>query len=173
MRGHAKVITVNTSFRAAPWADVHYSSDIDWWREYLDEMRATCSGELWTGDPAFCDNGMRCARFDKKMHGVSQIPGVLAWGGNSGYCAVGLAYQFGGRRIILLGYDMKGDGPAAHFHGAHPPHVQRDFNWPMWRQRFDEMAQDFRDLGVEVINCTRDTALTCFPQKTLKEALKC
>lgn len=167
-RARARVITVNTTFRLAPWADAHYSSDADWWLAHLDEMRGSCFGEFWTGHPgAPIAEDIRVCAYDKRARGLVETPGRIAWGGNSGYCAIGLAYQLGARRIVLVGFDQQG----GHWHPDHPEAVRKPPNWPMWRERFGEMAADCRRLGVEVLNSTRSTALDCFPLVRLREAL--
>lgn len=169
-RGKAKVITINSTWRLAPWADVHYSSDADWWELELSAMRATCSGQFWTGHPAGVADDVNVCPYDKKARGLSKVPGRIAWGGNSGYCAIGLAVQFGARRILLLGYDQQDDG-RGHWHGQHPESVRKAFNWPMWHERFAEMSADAGRMGIEIVNCTRETALTCFPRMSLEDAL--
>jgi len=171
VRSKGKVITVNTSYRLAPWADVHYSSDHDWWLMHLPEIRETCSGELWSGYPhgRFAE-GIKICPYDKQARGIIRARGRIAWGGNSGYCALGLAYQFGAKRIILLGYDMT-DSKGEHWHGSHDESIRKAFNFPMWKPRFAEAARDFKRLGIEVVNCSRDTALDCFPKKPLEDVI--
>lgn len=170
-KGKARVITVNTTWKLAPWADVHYSSDHDWWALHLEEMRQQCSGAFWTGYPFghIADDVSVCP-YDKAMRGLSKIPGRIAWGGNSGYCAIGLAHQFGAKKIVLLGYDQKDNGQG-HWHGHHPDSIRKGFNWPMWHKRFAELSADARRVGLEIINCSRDSALKCFPRKTLEEVI--
>lgn len=167
----ARVITVNTTFRLAPWADAHYSSDHDWWQMHLAEMREICRGEFWTGHPTYKAAGMKRCPYDKRGRGISRRPGMINWGGNSGYCALGLAYQFGASRIVLLGYDQCDPAGTGHWHGQHNDSIRKGFNWPMWHERFEEAARDFRRFGVEVINCSRVTALKCFPRAKLREVL--
>ena len=163
-----RVITVNSTFALAPWADVHYSSDADWWEMNLPRMRRGCSGEFWTGHPyGVIADDVKVCPYDKKARGVITQPGRIAWGGNSGYCAIGLAYQFGAARIVMLGFDQQGE----HWHADHPAAIRKPANWPMWRERFGEMAADFARLGVEIINCSRDTSLNCFPRQRLEDVL--
>jgi len=172
VRGQGRVITVNSTFRLAPWADVHYSSDHDWWHLHLPEMRAACKGEFWSGYPfGHIADDVRICPYDKKARGILRTPGRIAWGGNSGYCALGLAYQFGASRIVLLGYDMKDPAGKGHWHGHHDASIKKDFNFDMWKMRFYDAARDFKGLGIEVINCTPVTDLTCFPRKKLEEIL--
>lgn len=171
-RGKARVITVNSTWRLAPWADVHYSSDHDWWQLNLPDMRRECSGKFWTGYPfGPVAKDVAVCPYVKRARGIIAGKGLLAWGGNSGYCALGLAYQFGAARIVLLGYDMQDKDGSAHWHGQHDESIRKDFNFPMWLQRFSEASLDLRKYGVQVINCTRSTALHCFPKARLEDVL--
>lgn len=169
-RGKANVITVNSTWRLAPWADVHYSSDDDWWWHELPAMRDRCTGEFWTGHRQGVAPDVKVCPYDKRARGLSRVKGSIAWGGNSGYCAIGLAVQFGAKRIMLLGYDQQDDG-RGHWHGDHPDAIRKDFNWPMWHQRFAEMAKDAVRMGIDIVNCSRETALTCFPRARLEDVL--
>lgn len=169
-RSKARAITVNSTWRLAPWASVHYSSDADWWAMELPNMRAACEGQFWTGHAAGVAEDVHVMPYDKAARGLSNVDGRIAWGGNSGYCAIGLAVQFGASRILLVGYDMQDDG-REHWHGRHAESVRKAFNFPMWRQRFTEMAIDADRRGIEIINCSRETALTCFPRANLEQSL--
>ena len=78
-----------------------------------------------------------------------------------------LAFHMGAARILLLGYDMKfSKSGAAHWFGDHPDNIRS--NYAPWIQHMNEVAK--QNL-VEIINCSRDTALDCFPQMTIQEAL--
>lgn len=94
----------------------------------------------------------------------------LHWGNNGGYSAINLAYLLGARKIYLLGYDMglSEDG-ARHWHGDHPAHLNNDSDYADWIERFDDLAADLASEGVEVVNCSRRTALACFPRATVEE----
>lgn len=165
------VITVNTTWKLAPWAAIHYSSDHDWWECNVQAMRRECAGEFWTGHPTYDEPDVKRCAYDKQGRGLSKTPGVINWGGNSGYCAIGLAHQFGAKRIILLGFDQGETKGFGHWHPDHPAKIAKAFNWPMWKVRFDEMAADAKASGIEIINCSRVTALRCFPQMRLEAAL--
>lgn len=172
VRGRARVITVNSTWRLAPWADVHYSSDHDWWAEELPAMRERCSGEFWTGYPGGeIAPDVRVCPYWKRGTGLSRRRGVITWGGNSGYCAMGLAHQFGAARIILVGYDMQDPAGREHWHGQHAESIRKGFNFPMWLRYFEQAARDARMMRIQIINCSRETAITCFPRRDLREAL--
>lgn len=165
------MIVTNTSFRAAPWADVLFAPDARWWSVYGDEARAKFAGERWTSDPTVPDaNLIGCV----DEPGLSKHPERVHFGGNVGYMALGLAFLFGAYRMILLGYDMQRTGGRNHHHGDHDgglPNLTNDFE--SWRVRMRRLAIDLREAGVDVVNATRETALTCFERAPLERALEC
>jgi hypothetical protein len=154
------VIAVNATFRAAPWADVVYMGDLMAVRTYCDEVTRTSGAQKWT-----------CDQVAKQQYGWNLMPGLMRCG-NSGAQAVHLAAKFGARKVVLLGFDMQ-LGPAGqrHWHEEHPtPCVQRSlFN--EWRKKMGVLAKELAADGVSVINCSRTTALECFPRQTLEDAL--
>lgn len=76
-------------------------------------------------------------------------------GGNSGFQAVNLAYQLGAKTILLLGFDMCG----THYFGDHPQGLVQNSPYASFIKSFETITDE-----VEIINCSRMTALTCFPK---------
>lgn len=88
---------------------------------------------------------------------------MIHTGGNSGYQALNLAYLWGAKRVILMGFDMKRTGGMTHFHGDHQGlNNPYDGMLSQWVKNFELIARDLAAAGVEVLNATRETALTCF-----------
>ncbi len=83
-------------------------------------------------------------------------------GGNSGYQAVNLAYLFGAKTILLLGFDMFGD----HYFGRHPKPLDVASPFDMFIRSFETITKD-----IEIINCSRMTNLDCFPKMRIESAL--
>lgn len=151
-----------------PDADILYACDECWW----DRNR-----QLW--------NPFKGLKFTwsieaVRKYGLLHAPGEtgeglgtqhLHAGGSSGYMAVNLAYFLGCTEIYLLGFDMQKTGGKSHWHGDH-----RNGNNPSpdmlskWAERFVPMWRDLRDLGIPLINCTRETAIT-IPKRDLDEVL--
>lgn len=96
---------------------------------------------------------------------------MIHTGNNSGYQSINLAYLLGATKIVLLGFDMQRSLGKGHWHGDHPGGLNRHNNFTGWLKRFPKLAEDLANRGVEVINSTRMTALTCFKTKPLEEAL--
>ncbi len=95
---------------------------------------------------------------------------VIHTGGNSGHQAINLAYLMGAKKIILLGFDMQRTGGRTHFHGDHEGMSNPDDAiFREWVKNFEVMAKDFQEVGVEVLNASRETALTCFPRISISD----
>lgn len=174
VRGKARVIVVNTSLLLAPWADAFHASDarVRQWHaiELMRFQGLKFSMEFLETDSSFTvlKNG--------GIHGLSTDPTTLRNGRNSGYQAVNLAVLLGAARIILLGYDM-GLAPDGrkHWHPLHPGHkvnpVEDTTRYAMFRQVFESIVAPLEALGIPVLNCSRHSALTCFPRPALEEVL--
>ena len=168
-RRKARVLVVNDNYRLAPWADWLYACDGAWWKVYANDVRDTFSGQCWTRDQSAADKyGLHWIRSVSEP-GLSFDQGVIHEGGNSGYQALNLAVHFGARRILLLGYDMGG----RHWFGDHPASLPVQSNYRIFLDNFATLPNDLARAGVEVINCTRDTALTVFPRSTIERELPC
>jgi hypothetical protein len=95
---------------------------------------------------------------------------MIHTGGNSGYQALNLAYLWGARKINLLGFDMQRTGGRTHFHGDHQGlNNPYDGMLQQWVKNFEMMARDLKAAGVEVLNATRETALTCFERISIDD----
>lgn len=169
VRGKARVIAVNNCVQLAPWADVLWATDAQWWRWYpkLHEHFQGLKYSLHVVGTRKPKDVLLLKKGDR--FGFASDPRVLNHGGNGGYQAVHLAAHFGVRRIVLLGYDMKMTGGRYHWHRDHPHPTPNIYGG--WRHAFATLAGPLRAAGIEVINCTRETALTCFPTAPLESVL--
>lgn len=129
--------------------------------------------ELWTQCPNAAPQFGLCRMPSENLKGLGSTPWLIHQGGNSGYQAIGLAHQFGASRVLLLGYDMQRTGGKSHWHGDHPkPLGNLGKLLPnKWVQQMDRLAQDAASRGLDIINCSRETALACFPRRDLQECL--
>lgn len=104
--------------------------------------------------------------------GLNRSPMRIHYGNNSGYQAINLAYHWGARRMLLLGFDCRGHAGKMHWFGNHPKPLRNEpSNFEKWRDHFGRLAGDLSAAGVEVVNCSRDTALTCFKRSTIDQCL--
>lgn len=179
VRPHGTVIAVNDAWRLAPWADVLYSSDRYWYKHYagvpsFGGLKATIefSPKRYAVDLLKVAPEMYFLR-NTGHQGVETDPtGIRTCGQNSGGAAVNLAVHLGAVRIVLLGYDCGVPGPKRHFFGNHPPQLSSLSPYPTWRRAFDTMREPMEALGIDVVNCSRSTAITAFRTASLEEVLQ-
>ena len=150
LRGKVKVVAVNNSVALAPWADALAAADGAWWKHTGFNDRFT--GLKYTAAPDWY-----------ALDGVSRLPNVIS-GINSGLLGIKVAEYLGAKKIILLGFDMKG----GHFFGSHPAPL----NNPDAKQ-FERFKQQFSEhkTKIDIVNCTPYSALDCFRRSTLDAEL--
>lgn len=163
-RDKATVYVVNNAYKLAPWADLLYACDLEWWDHYKPDF----SGQKWTLNPEAAEK-----------HDLNLIPyepglrfgtkDTIGTGQNSGFQALNLSYILGHRKAILLGFDFKNTGE--HFFGRHPGAMNKTPDMRPWVRHMSLAAPEMKEAGFEVINCTRDTAIDAFPMMDIKEAL--
>lgn len=166
------MVVVNDCWRLAPWADLLYACDHQWWAAKRPQ------GDAWQGGLLVTQNDVAAARYGVARvvshdgTGLCRTPWEINQGLNSGYQALNLTYHFGVTKIVLLGYDM---GPSAagrtHWFGDHPPGMQVKSPYTEFVKRFPALAEDLQAEGVDVVNCSTKTALTCFRQSNLEVEL--
>jgi hypothetical protein len=132
--------------------------DRQWWEVHLDEVNRIFRGTRYSTNPLL-------ERFMTTNLSLDTFPAY----GNSGAACITLAAQAGAKRIILLGYDCQKTEGKSHWHGDHPRKLDNAKYINRWPAKFAEQAKTLTD--VEVINCTRQTALTCYPRMHLETAL--
>lgn len=155
-----------------PWASVIYAGDTCWWYAYHDEVIDKCSGQRWTVAKPIAQKypRMRWLEATAEM-GLSKHPDKVAHGGFSGYQAIGLAVLFGATRILLLGYDCQATNGLSHWHGDHPGKLNKPTRFDRWQDRLNGLAKAAKQRNVSIINCSAETALTCFPRASLQACL--
>jgi hypothetical protein len=160
--GVATIVT-NSTWRAAPWAQVLVAHDAAWIKLYLADLQAA----------AFGGRILTCAAM--RAPGVESLR--IRWPlfkpfGNSGAAAVSLAVFCGARRVVMLGFDCQHTGGATHWHGSHPAPLGDAQSVHKWPLKFAQVADYARRRGADVVNATPTTALTCFRRAPLAAALQ-
>ncbi len=181
-----KCIAINNSWEKIPEADILYFCDKAWWEKKppksdhlatVYETNSEAAKAQFRGKyvVSLCDSSdpfVKRLRNAGRNGKLSDNPSSLAHGSNSGYQALNLAVLLGATRIVLLGIDMKVDGARTHWHQGHG----QDAHTIAHRMKtmagyFPRLLEPLRRAGVEVINCSMDSALTCFPKVPLAEIL--
>lgn len=167
-KGKATVIAINDAYKLAPWADVLYACDARWWKWHkgVPDFRGLKfalqeDASRWPDVQVLQNTG---------EHGLEIEPTGLRTGRNGGYQAINIAVHLGAIRVLLLGYDMQAfKGRPSHWFGEHPQDSRSPYG--MFLDHWPAIVKPLQQLGVSVINCSRETALELFPRMPITEAL--
>lgn len=178
VRGKARVMVINNTWTLAPWADCLYACDCAWWitedtpgkEGYGQRAMREFPGLKVSGQQV---NGIPRIRIDQ-INAMLWTQTEFGGGGNSAFQAVMLALLWGakdGGRVILTGVDCK--APGKHWHGTHPvPLAQTPAERVNeWAMNWNKLAKALERSDMPVINCSRDTALECFPRAKVEDVL--
>lgn len=165
------IVAINDAARLwVPDATVAYSSDQRWWPYYhglpdfagLKFSIAPVTMPREAGVQILSNTG---------DGGIETEPTGLRTGRNSGYAAINLAVHLGAVKVLLLGYDMQRTGGKGHFFGEHPDRLRSDPPFGSYVAMFRTAVAPLKQLGVTVLNCSRESAVDAFPRVSLAEAL--
>lgn len=182
---HPRVICINDSWRMAPWADSLYFTDREWWNGQILRNRRSLDDSVSFLDIMVRGFWIKGSTHDEPDHplvrtlrftgqqGLESSPTGLRHGSNSGYAAMNLAYLFGAKRVLLLGYDMHTEPRRSHWHDEERPrNFEEDVIKRSFLPHFPTLVGPLAAAGVEVVNCTPNSSLRCWPFMPLAEALE-
>lgn len=191
--GGVKVFTLNNTYQVYPETDVHLSCDGPWWRWYSNDpflMGLPC--EKWTWYPDMAKEfGINYIYGEEKKRGLSLDQRIVHINHGSGPMIMNLAILYGCKKLVLVGHDMKfaedykpqkqdpGSIPR-HYFGEYPKKLQ---HWPSVKVRqgiLDGLIEayegirddiDSRQISVDIVNCTPDSALKVFRMGELEKEI--
>ncbi len=170
-----RTIAVNNSWRMAPFADALYAADPDWWLHCAPPLDAF-HGERWTQHRQWNQRPKppKVQEIQSELGDkISDDPSYIYTGSNSAFQAMGLAINWGARRVIFLGLDLSRDPDGRnHWFGDYPDPIRNCQSYPRFIQAFETVAPILQERGIQVINASRRTALNCFPKMTIEGALR-
>jgi hypothetical protein len=171
-RGKARVIAINNAYELAPWADALYGTDARWWHWHKGVPSFT--GAKWSMEHS--QWGPYRALYPDvqrlKNNGANALehdPTGLRNGRNSGFASINLAVHYGVSKVILLGYDMQPRGGKSHYFGEHPNKSKSPY--PQFRAAFETLVKPLKKKGVDIVNCSRNSALNAFYKAELRSVL--
>lgn len=172
-----RVIGTNQAYELGSWVDICFFGDQRWFWWNRDDLRINYMGLIVSCCPEMAakekNPGWIKVTARGKHRGIEERPGKLAWNGNTGACAINLAYHLGSTKIILVGFDMYKEKNASNggnnYHDKHK--VTPKNPYPTYLKKFSFIAADAKRLGITIINATPGSVIKEFPIMTLEEAL--
>lgn len=183
LRGRLPVLAIKEcAVDLCPWADVVYGCDGAWWkhRRGLPDRRGVKI--VWEKDIPSQFPGVHAITIKETKNSrpndrryVNEImmdePGVIGSGHNSGFQALNLSIQFGAVRIVLVGFDMRGEhyyGRNNWFKAGNPDQYQ----FERCIRAFNDNAPILKSLGVDVVNVSDRSELKCFRKSSIEQVLQ-
>lgn len=189
--GRIKCIAVNSAYLTVPCADVCYFSDSHFWADHfrgvpipLLSLTAEQTRERFASF-----QGQKCSIknsggniTDPAVHivqnrhgqgsgfGLSLDPRYLVDGRNSGFTALNAGILAGVKRALLLGFDGN-PGPDGRTHLIPNTRPTPMDAYPLYRKAMEQAKEAITKLGVEVVNCSLQSAIETWPKKRLVDLL--
>ena len=178
-------IAVNDAYLVAPWAKILYAADARWWRWHKEGREKIWPWIKFTAE----EQKQALHNFkgqkltidhpdvirDEQIHilgnagaiGLSEVPGSICTGQNSGYQAIDIAVQTKAKKILLLGMDMKHINNKSHAHNGHDVKTSGS-ELKEFAKNFSTMLIPLNERGIDVVNCSPDSALEMFRFSTVE-----
>lgn len=173
LRGR-RVIVINSSYEAAPFADFLFFGDASWWDTHCRRPAlAAFAGRIVTVSVRCA--GPRLLRLRRQVPppGLSLDRSCAVSERTSLQGAINLAIHLGVKRIVLLGADMRrADDGRSHHHAPHPrPNKPGNRTWDIQMGQLRLAVEPLRQLGIEVVNTSPITRIDWWPRAELAACL--
>ena len=175
---HYRSIAANSSFKIGKWIDVCLFGDFGWWDHFGGrENTRSFPGLIVSCNPAKVFHIIpRVVQVNRGKHvGIDTKTNYIAWNYNTGFAAINLAYHFGARTIVLIGFDMKADGKEKNWHkdyhvdGVRPKPVKG--MWKRYMSCVPAIQKDAERLGVTILNAAPNSAILRWPKVDWRDYL--
>ncbi len=171
---YGKVIAINDAYRMCPKADVLYFHDDAWWQSNWFDAGMKFQGQYYVSI-----NGITPGTHQLRNTGPTGLetdPTGLRHGSNSGYQAINLAFLFGVKKIVLIGYDLQTVAGQVHWRIRGDKREQLEAAdkcmSTVMLPKFATLKAPLEKHGVTVLNASPDSALKVWPYVPLGTVLE-
>lgn len=167
-----RVIAIKQSIALRPDADVMFIAGKDD-PKVCAQFFPMHEGKYLIGRSTYAGAPEHCKFLQRDMFNLNRLsyrPTHLC-GYDAGTSAINLAFLFGAKQIVLLGYDMTGGrwfNDRFKHHLPNPP--QQHFKIHM--SVLPTLAADLENAGIEVINCSAISKVQVFQKKPLEDFIE-
>lgn len=178
LRDLGYILAVKEAVWDLPFADACFGLDYPWMRRMngrLSELAARMPLYLAVAKqhpPAHTHvEGAIYLERDRKCGPLSDDPGIIEAGANSGFGAFNLAYLKHANLIYLFGFDYTSDHYCPERYAHHGRHHAAQY-WPRWARNFERALPQLRSRRVRVINASPISNIDVFPKVSPNEAIE-
>ena len=178
---HLRKFGVNNAWQLG--LDVHLACNWQWWNQYWPEIKNDPCHKWTPRIESATKYGVNYIE-ERWADGLSTDNTYIHAHHGSGPQMVNLALHYGCEKMILIGWDMRYSGKVSdrqykdkrHYFGEYPKALQ---HWPRTAPDgamtglIKEMETiNPADYGIEIVNCTPNSAMTCFESRELADTLR-
>ena len=167
------IIGINGAYGLGNWVDVCFFGDKLWYfnnKPALMKFHGLVVGcPLFLGMERWLDEPVKYLQRHVHRFGISVNPKKVCWNLNSGAAAISFAVNAGCKRIVLLGFDMHTDGGKGHWHNLYNNKMNMPFDKHL--MGFEQIAQDAKRLGIEILNASPDSAIVQFKKVMVNDLI--
>jgi len=173
-------MVINDNYKLVPEAKYLFTADMQWWYQNYYAVPEAIDCYTLDGHPTHLEK--RLEGSSKRLKGISF---TMCWselsladkkihhGGNSGYMGIQLTAILGYTKIILIGFDHQHTYGKRHWFGDHDKTIFRvnADNVEKWVDSIDRLGYYLSGIGLDLINCSNETAITSIRRPTLDKEL--
>lgn len=174
------IIGINVAYRLGDWVNLMFCGDKPFIlkneRDFKEFSGIKVSCHSFANKPE--RHWMKYVEKDnRKPYGITENPFKVSWNLNSGAAAISLARNLGAKRVILLGFDMNLNNKQQHFHDEYRRGLilsdkqKRGLPFDRHLKGFPIIKKDADRLGLEILNTSLNSTITCFEKVSIKELL--
>jgi hypothetical protein len=181
LKDRLRVVVINESYQLAPWADVLYSCDNNWWQLRHHAVK-NFAGMKVTQDDVAAKEFPNLRKIKLRPDGPGNYIkyflmdewGEVGSGQGSGFQVVNWLAQLAVKGMALLGYDGCTIDNKLHWHGRHEGRLNNpnQSTFLGWKQWMENAAPKLRELDIDMINCSMFSTIGCFPRHSVEDMLK-
>ena len=172
------VIGINVAYLIGTWIDIVFFGDNNFFFQHKEGLAEFPGIKISCHSQVEPYKWVKYMPKDAKGRGISDNPKMVCWNNNSGAAAISVAVNAGAKRVILLGFDMKlGETNMQHWHNLYGKgeclDTRRIQKLPFGRhlRGFSIIMADARKRGVQILNCSPDSAIVEVPKVSLKDLI--
>jgi hypothetical protein len=165
-----RVIAINASYSAVPFADFAFFGDARFGRVHQAHLQAF-AGRVVTCSSSVNWHGLHKLKKVSAGTGLATDPAYVVMGRTSTHAAMNMAYHLGVSRIVLVGVDMQAGSDGRTHH--HDPHIwpQRPGCWQQQMATLKSIAAPLAGHGVEVVNTSMNSLIDWWPKRSLADVV--
>ncbi|MDB5555415.1 MAG: Methyltransferase type 11 [Rhizobium sp.] len=170
-----RVLVINSSYQAAPWADFLLFSDDRWWADPFHKCHRDRVGDfkgriLSAGPSARGERLLKLRR--QQPPGLALRSDTVTVNFTTYTAAINVLVHLGCRKIVMLGADGKKSEQGLTHH--HEPHDFKTHGmWDAHRRDLKTLVAPLKALGIECVNASPGTAWAdLWPVTSLDDVLR-